>query len=162
MCLETIASNQTFLLLSLLLQKRESLLKGHAGAIHPGLVPFLRAQPQEMQEANKTDRIFRTMSDSVTAMSKVTSANKSVFAGQRGAAARGSVSALANARGYGRGAPLGALGRSSNFESPKPDFTTPAAQPQGQPARGARGGRGGRGRGRPFPNRGSAYSRSAP
>jgi hypothetical protein len=81
-----------------------------------------------------TDRTLRTMSDAVTTMSKVTSANKSSFAGQRGASARGSVSARANARGSGRGAPRGALGRSTTYESSKPDFTTPAAQPQGQPA----------------------------
>jgi hypothetical protein len=113
MCLETIASNQTLLLSSLLLQKRDSLLEGHAGAIHPGLVQFLRAQPllnstaifaKEMQEANKNDRTFRTMSDALSTMSKSTSGNKSSFAGQRGASARGAVNTRANARA--RGAPL--------------------------------------------------------
>jgi hypothetical protein len=141
MCLETIASNQTFLLSSLLLQKRDS-LKGHAGAIHAGLVPFLRAQPllngtaifgevselaKEMQEANQSDRTFRTMSDAVTAMSKATSANKSSFVAQRGASARGAGHSGANARA--RGVPRGALGRSTTFNSQKLDFTTPTAQP---------------------------------
>jgi hypothetical protein len=131
MCLETIASNQTFLLSSLLLQNRDSVLKAHSGAIHPGLVPFLRAQPllsgtsmfgevselaKEMQEANKSDRSFLTMRDAVTAMSRVASSAKSSFSSQRGSTTRGSGQSRPN-----------------------------TAQPQNQTGRGRARGRGGRG-----------------
>jgi hypothetical protein len=170
MCLETIASNQTCLLSSLLLQKMDSVLKGHSGAIHPGLVPFLRAQPllsgtsifgevselaKEMQEANKSDRTFLTMRDAVTAMSRAASSNKSSFSSQTGSTTRGAGQSRPNARA--RGAQRGGLGRSTPFTSQKQDFTTPTAQPQSQPGRGRARGRGGRGR--PFPNRGATGRR---
>jgi hypothetical protein len=121
MCLETITSHQTFLLSSLLLQKRESVLKAHSGAIHPGLVPFLRAQPllsgrsmfgevselaKEMQEANKSDRSSLAMRDAVTAMTRIASSSKSSFSSQRGATSstRGLGQSRPNARARGTSA----------------------------------------------------------
>jgi hypothetical protein len=141
MCLETIASNQTFLLSSLLLQKRDSVLKGHSGAIHPGLVPFLRAQPllsgtsifgevselaKEMQQAKQSDRTFRTMSDAVTAMSKAASSTRSSFSAQRGSTTRGAGQSGPNMRA--RGAQRGALGRSTPFTSQKQDSHCPTSE----------------------------------
>jgi hypothetical protein len=175
MCLESIAENQTFLLSSLLLQKRETLLKGPSGAIHPGLLPFLRAQPllngtaifgkvselaRDLQEANKADRTYNTMEKAVSAMSRSFS-KPAPFSSARGASGRGA--SQPRARGF-RG--TRGMGRASPFSAEKMDFTTPSDQPQTHSARGqfsaGRGyARGRPGRGRPFQPRGGTTRRAA-
>jgi hypothetical protein len=171
MCLESIAENQAFLLSSLLLQKRETLLKGPSGAIHPGLVPFLKAQPllngtaifgkvselaRDLQDANKADRTFSTMEKAVSAMTRSLSKPSA-----RGSSGRGA--SLPRARGY-RGSR--GMGRASPFSGEKMDFTTPSDQPQTSAVRGqfsaGRGFTRGRpGRGRPFQPRGGTTRRPA-
>jgi hypothetical protein len=68
--------------------KRDSVLDGIPGSIHPGLVPFLRAQPllsgtslfgevaelaKDLQKLNQADRTLHNMKDTVTAMSRTVS-----------------------------------------------------------------------------------------
>jgi hypothetical protein len=68
--------------------KRDSVLEGIPGSIHPGLVPFLRAQPllsgtslfgevaelaKDSQELNQADRTLHNMKDTVTNMSRTVS-----------------------------------------------------------------------------------------
>jgi hypothetical protein len=153
MCIETIASNQAFLLSSLLLQKRDSILEGHSGAIHPGLVPFLRAQPllsgtsifgevselaKDLPEVNQSDRTLRTMKDTVTAMSRTVSVTKTNFSPLRGPTTRCAERPRPGARA--REAQCVSLLRPSPLTLQEV-FPSTSAQPQSQPGGGRAGGR---------------------
>jgi hypothetical protein len=85
MCLETACKQQAFLLSLLLAKKRDSAIHLHKDALHPGLVPFLRAQPilskqavfgpvaeiaKELQATSRADKTTAVMKDAVLAMSR--------------------------------------------------------------------------------------------
>jgi hypothetical protein len=166
MCLETALCHQSHLLSVFLAQKRDSILKVHKGALHQGVMPFLRAQPvlakrcifgpvsqaaRPLQEVARADKMASVMKDAVLGMSRSRSSFKGASSSTRGGSSRGSSSRARS--GPSRSSSTfhnrqsGSSDRQPRAQSTtsKPDFTAPASRGSAQPSRGAPfRGRGGR------------------
>jgi hypothetical protein len=158
MCLETIARHNTFTLSTLVSTKRDAVLGLHRDILHPGVQPFLRAQPllnktalfgpvaetarplQESSRADKTLRAVVAMGKSASARSTSRTYSSNPSKAPRRDSSKGKAPMYpprSSSSSYRSSTARPKSTSSANYRKPKEDFTAPPPATRGSSSRGA-------------------------